>query len=343
MIDTLTSLRLIFALMVYLSHLCMIDEEAFSTHIFKEGYVGVSFFFILSGFIIAYNYTDRLTNETCSKKEFWVARIARIYPLHLLTLVIALFTCGTFAATQPLSWAHLLTSATLTNAYIPRSDFFFALNSPAWSLCCEQLFYLLFPFALPLVKSPRKLVTALSAAILIVIIGSNITPENYIKGVWYTNPITRLPDFIVGILLWHAHNKIKEKNISCTVASVIECASILLFVIFYSCAEEIPKAYRYSFYYWLPITAIILSFSLQKGALSRVLKTKTLIIGGEISYGIYLTQLLVISAIGSHITELPPIAAATITLLTIIVISYLSYNYFEKPMNRFVKRLLIKK
>lgn len=343
MIDTLTSLRLIFALMVFASHLCIINEAAFSGHIFKEGYVGVSFFFILSGFIIAHSYTNRLTNGTCSRKVFWVARIARIYPLHLLTLAIAFVGGSTFIATQPLSWAQLLTSVTLTNAYIPRSDFYFAFNAPAWSLCCEQLFYTLFPLVIPFVKSPKKLITALAAAILIVIIGSNATPEGYIKGIWYTNPITRLPDFIVGILLWHAHNKIKKKSISYTAASIIECASILLFAIFYICAEDVPKAYRYSFYYWSPITAIILSFSLQKGALSRVLKTKTLIIGGEISYGIYLTQLLVISAIGSHITELPPFAAATITLLTIIVISYLSYNYFEKPMNRFVKRLLIKK
>lgn len=342
MIDTLTSLRLIFALMVYLSHLCMIDEGAFSTHIFKEGYVGVSFFFILSGFIIAYNYTDKLADGACNKKEFWVARIARIYPLHLLTLVIALLTCGTFVAAQPLSWAQLFTSATLTNAYIPRSDFFFALNSPAWSLCCEQLFYLLFPLVLPFVKSTKKLITALAAAILIVIIGSYVTPEGYIKGVWYTNPITRLPDFIVGILLWHAHNKIKEKNISYTAASIIECAVILLFAAFYICAEGVPKAYRYSFYYWLPITAIILTFSLQKGALSRLLKTKILIIGGEISYGIYLTQLLVINTFAPHATSFSPTAGAIITLATIVATSYMSYRYFEKPMNRFIKKLLIK-
>ena len=55
MIDTLTSLRVIFALMVFASHLCILNEGVFSGHILKEGYVGVSFFFILSGFIIAYN------------------------------------------------------------------------------------------------------------------------------------------------------------------------------------------------------------------------------------------------------------------------------------------------
>ena len=47
MIKTLTSLRLIFALMVFASHLVLIGGEHFSGHLFKEGYVGVSFFFIL--------------------------------------------------------------------------------------------------------------------------------------------------------------------------------------------------------------------------------------------------------------------------------------------------------
>lgn len=55
MIDTLTSLRLFFAVMVLGAH-CYVVDAGFSTHFYKEGFVGVSFFFILSGFIIAYNY-----------------------------------------------------------------------------------------------------------------------------------------------------------------------------------------------------------------------------------------------------------------------------------------------
>ena len=55
MINTLTSLRFIFALMVFGAH-CYTIDKFFDTHFFKEGFVGVSFFFVLSGFIIAYNY-----------------------------------------------------------------------------------------------------------------------------------------------------------------------------------------------------------------------------------------------------------------------------------------------
>lgn len=88
MINTLTSLRFIFALMVFGAH-CYTIDKFFDTHFFKEGFVGVSFFFVLSGFIIAYNYQKRFSENKITKRAFWVARIARIYPLHRLTLFIA--------------------------------------------------------------------------------------------------------------------------------------------------------------------------------------------------------------------------------------------------------------
>ena len=90
MINTLTSLRFIFALMVFGAH-CYTIDKFFDTHFFKEGFVGVSFFFVLSGFIIAYNYQKKFSENKITKRAFWVARIARIYPLHWLTLFIDVY------------------------------------------------------------------------------------------------------------------------------------------------------------------------------------------------------------------------------------------------------------
>ena len=90
MINTLTSLRFIFAMMVFGAH-CYVIDNHFDIHFFKEGFVGVSFFFMLSGFIIAYNYQKKFSENKITKRTFWVARIARIYPLHWLTLLIAVF------------------------------------------------------------------------------------------------------------------------------------------------------------------------------------------------------------------------------------------------------------
>ncbi|MBO5263966.1 MAG: acyltransferase [Bacteroidaceae bacterium] len=337
MINTLTSLRLVFALLVFASHLVIISDT-FSGHLFVEGYVGVSFFFILSGFIIAHNYTGRV-NTPAERKDYYIARIARIYPLHLLTLIAAIALSG-FAIGSLLSWVQLGMSATLTNAYIPRSDFFFAFNAPAWSLCCEQLFYISFPFILPYIKESRRLFAIILLCVIVMVAGAQITPQAYIKGVWYVNPVTRFPDFLIGIAVLGIYNRIKGITIGRATTTAIEAGSIVLFILFYIFAEDVPKACRYSFYYWLPISAVLLSFALQKGALSRILNNKAFILGGEISYSVYLVHLFIVNAIGAHLPEINAWAGAGLALAATLIMSYLSYRYYEKPMNRVVKRWL---
>ena len=122
MIDTLTSLRLFFALMVFGAH-CYVVDSSFSTHIFKEGFVGVSFFFILSGFIIAYNYQKKMEERLVTKRRFWAARVARIYPLHVLTL-LGVAVVGNWLT--PTGWCeglkHFIPALFLLHPFVPRMD-----------------------------------------------------------------------------------------------------------------------------------------------------------------------------------------------------------------------------
>lgn len=95
MIKPLTSLRFLFALMVFTSHLDFVKGAPswynwLSRNIFFEGYLGVSFFFILSGFVLSYSYKEKIIYHSISLKDFYIARFARVYPLHLLTLFLIL-------------------------------------------------------------------------------------------------------------------------------------------------------------------------------------------------------------------------------------------------------------
>ena len=297
--------------MVFGAH-CYVIDNHFDIHFFKEGFVGVSFFFMLSGFIIAYNYQKKFSENKITKRTFWVARIARIYPLHWLTLLIAVALGNYVIASGTIDWCkHFLASLTLTNAYIPKDNYFFSFNSPSWSLCCEQLFYICFPFLIAFTKDYRKLLSTFLICAILSIVGMYFTPM-----------------------------------ITSSQGSIIEIASIALFLSFYLYAAEIPKVYRYSCYYWIPIAFILISFSLQKGMVSRLLSNRLLVIGGEISYSFYLIHLFVLLSYAKWQKEsdfhIDWYISIPLLFCVIILLSLLSYYYFEKPMNKLVKTLLSK-
>lgn len=346
MINALTSLRFVFAIMVFGAHGYVVDDF-FSAHFFKEGFVGVSFFFVLSGFIIAYNYQHKLEENKIGKRIFWVARFARVYPLHGLTLFVAAVLGNCVMASGVMDWlVHFLTSLTLTNAYIPREDYFFSFNSPSWSLCCEQLFYFCFPFLIPFAKNYKRLLYAFVLAAVVVVIGMNLTPQENIKGYWYVNPVTRFPDFILGMLLFRLYEYMKAKKISSRQGSVMEIVSVVVFMVFYVYASEIPKVYRYSCYYWVPVAMVLVSFALQKGALSKALNNRLMITGGEISYSFYLIHLFILQSYAewqrSADFKIEWYLSVPVLFCVIILLSILSYRYFEKPMNKKIKLLLNK-
>lgn len=301
----------------------------------------------MSGFIISYNYQRKMQEGSVSKRTFWVARVARIYPLHWLTLLVAAMLGNYVTASGMVDWLkHFLASLTLTNAYIPKVDYFFSFNSPSWSLCCEQLFYFCFPFLVALAKNRKRLLCVWGVAATLLLAGMYFTPEEDIKGYWYVNPITRFPDFVVGMLLFQLYEKVKDKHINPPQGSLMEIGAVALFLAFYLYASDIPKVYRYSCYYWLPVAAIIMSFSLQRGVVSRLLSNRLLVTGGEISYSFYLIHLFVLLSYaewqkeaGAHIVWYVSVPAL---FCVIVLLSLLSYRYFEKPMNRTIKSLLNK-
>ena len=249
MISPLTSLRFLFALMVFGAHIYTIDP--YFDHLFyKEGFVGVNFFFILSGFIIAYTYRDRLLEQKSTLREFWVARIARIYPLHLLTLGISVYVGG-YISGDLIDWIkHFVANLFLLQPFIPAADYFFSFNSPSWSLGCEQLFYFLFPFIIGCLGKKNRILYLAGVLVIAIPIAMYFTMDQDIKAIWYVNPLTRLPDFLIGMLLFHLYDKFKQKEWTYKQASVYETAVVLLFLLFYLPAGEyIPKVFRYSCYY----------------------------------------------------------------------------------------------
>ena len=101
------------------------------------GPVGVGFFFVLSGFVLAWAWQPKTT-----RRQFYQRRFARIYPMHLLTTMVA--TIVSVGAGDP-HWASVWVTVLLIQCWF--TDTFRAGgNGPSWSLSCEMFFYVCFPF-----------------------------------------------------------------------------------------------------------------------------------------------------------------------------------------------------
>lgn len=363
MIRPLTSLRLVFALMVFASH-CNIVSSTFDIPLLTEGYVGVSFFFVLSGFIISYSYDSRFSAAEVGKpalamarRKFWVARIARIYPLHWLMLFIAA-AIGTYTLANGWGdWArHFVPNLLLCQGYIPDGEYYFSFNSPSWSLCCEQLFYILFPLIVPLLHRPHQLYSLFALCTVLVIGGMWFTPAEMMKNIWYVNPLARFPDFLLGMVVyvifkssdsaqWRKATDTAPVASSFRMATLKEVAAVALFIGFYLLSVHVPQVYRYSCYYWLPVALVIFTFARQGGILSRILSSRPLVWGGEISFGFYLIHHLLFRLFTEaerHLQfTLSPYIAILLLLAMTIIISGASYRWFEQPVGKWIKRLLV--
>jgi peptidoglycan/LPS O-acetylase OafA/YrhL len=204
MIKSLTSLRFVFAFMVFMSHNVIPTDCLLLKHIFYEGYAGVGFFFILSGFILAYSYRERLLSGNMSISTFYKTRIARIYPLHLLTFIIAAILLQPFETSLGYL-VKFISNLTLTQSFLPFGGIYFAFNAPSWSISDEMFFYFLFPAILYMIYKKRKIFSVIFGGVSITLFFLTflITKETYRHALFYINPLTRIVDFCIGICLFH--------------------------------------------------------------------------------------------------------------------------------------------
>ena len=145
------------------------------TTFLKHGYMGVCIFFVLSGFILTYTYTTRL--QTAGAVGYYMlARFARIYPIYLLALLIALPLLASVpdarTATSVLLLVQSWTPAKSENGY--------SWIMQAWTLSAEFFFYLLLPFVIPIfARLPKRTLMQIVVVLAVIIVGlggPTITP-----------------------------------------------------------------------------------------------------------------------------------------------------------------------
>lgn len=179
------------------------------TSFFANGVMGVDLFFILSGFVLAHSYGRDLQNFNYVK--FLTRRLARIYPMHLVTLV-AMVALGLATSaidvglSNPLMFDYSQIPSQLLLLHAWNGPSYFAFNAPSWSISAEWMAYLVFPvIAVIFMKLPRFV--GLFAAILMLCTAWVIAPYVNSDGLSLTrlqdaSALRILPEFTLGMALY---------------------------------------------------------------------------------------------------------------------------------------------
>ena len=200
-LPSLTGLRWVAALLVFVFHSAgwgIATSEWF--HWAHFGFVGVAFFFVLSGVVLTWS-----ARPGQGAGQFYWRRFARIYPSHFVTGAIAIVLYLFVMPPHKALWAGLLALA-LLHAWVPIPGVYSAANGVSWSLSCEAFFYALFPgITATFARVSRTTRLAIVAAVLTVcstaaIFGSLAAGGRYDTAL-YMSPAVRAGEFVLGVAL----------------------------------------------------------------------------------------------------------------------------------------------
>ncbi len=239
-LDSLTTLRFFAAAMIVIHH----SAGLFGLPPNPGGRFqldqAVSFFFILSGFILTYVYPSLTT--WADRRRFWLARFARVWPAHFAAFILLwlILQHGYNFPTGNASRSLAVLNLALVHAWVPVRNVFFSFNSPSWTLSTEMAFYLLFPF---LIWNWRKTwwikllgAFALAAGVIVFCRWANLTADNPSTpwsisntGMLYIHPLPRLFEFTIGMTTALLFQRTADKiNLGVLPATFLECSGIAL-------------------------------------------------------------------------------------------------------------------
>ncbi|MBT2188914.1 acyltransferase family protein [Sphingobium nicotianae] len=285
----LDSLRGICACMVILYHIP--SGSAFAQlPVIRHGGLFVDFFFVLSGLVIGSSYGQRLA-DGYALKRYMTLRFFRVYPLHLVMLLIYLaFEVG-FALLAPggagrrpfegsYSLPSFISALFLVQIFFGRDAT--PWNGPSWSNAAEFWTYLIFAGVmklLPRLTVPLCILVALAVPPYLAV----LTDRNINVG--HDGALARcLYGFAMGLLCWKLPARLRERSNAPWVDDALELAMVALCVAF----VWVAGVTRLSLAAPLVFFLVVVIFSRQRGIVSRLLGRAPFVMLGTLSYSIYM-------------------------------------------------------
>ncbi|WNV84629.1 acyltransferase [Umezawaea sp. Da 62-37] len=356
-LPSLTGLRFIAAVLVFFFHITLSNspvppnsavnpfadeglagslEWLFS----KAGYLGVSFFFVLSGFVLTWS-----SRQGEPMRAFWRRRVLKIFPNHLVMFVLAMVLFAG-AITNPTTW---LANIFLLHSFSPDATVYVSVNPPAWTLCSELLFYLLFPL---IIKPIRRIAdnrlwlwgaVMVAGMVALQLVTQYLIPDSPKSPItpvsttqfWfgYIFPPGRLFEFVLGMIVARAVIAGVWPRIGILPASASLVAG-------YAVALNVPFLYSFTVAMILPICAVIGAFAVADLRGERTgMQGRRAVWLGEISFGFYICQGVVIFYGRTLFPTDPfdtPLALAVVALIftATLLSGWALYALVEHPVMR---------
>jgi peptidoglycan/LPS O-acetylase OafA/YrhL len=345
----LTGVRAIAAYMVFLHHFNPFKDVESSVlyHFVEELYVGVTLFFVLSGFLIAYRYLDI---KNFSIRTYFINRAARIYPMYLILCTLTFIFFQYEKASDNLGLIYLL-NITFLKGF--SEDFLFTGIAQGWSLTVEETFYISAPLIFFLLQFSKKLLPLIflvivMTGIVLVKVFSRLDLYGFFDSYQFMFNYTyfgRSFEFMTGIAL----AIIYKKNKSIIKGSFFTYTGILLFSVCVVIMSLVKGNAKYSIMLpegifinniILPVSGISLFFYgllKEDTIVSKFLGSNILIILGKSSYIFYLIHMGVIASFVKRISE-----NMLIFFIIINIISYILFTTLEEPLNKYIRKRFYK-
>ena len=299
-LDSLTGLRFFAAFLVLMHHFTNFAQLPLIWRWAGFGTTGVSFFFVLSGFVLTWSFVP---SDTAPR--FYWRRFARVWPLHFVTTLLAIPVFYMWRDVQ-MEWTGVILSVFLLHAWVPTASTYFAGNPASWSLSCELFFYAIHPFIVR--RTLAAALAALIAATAVVLVALYVVadlaidwPARIAGWLLYISPLFRVGEFLVGMALASAIRRGVRIPIG-----IIPAVTMLgaWFVLYYDVAPHLSATLQIviadlSYPAMAVLYGLLIAAAAQRDLSRRpsLLRSKPMVLLGQWSYALYLVHATIIYAL----------------------------------------------
>ncbi|MCX3061826.1 acyltransferase family protein [Streptomyces beihaiensis] len=351
-LPSLTGLRFPAALCVFLYHaalpipaLRLLGDDAAVGNFYRvagqAGGLGVTFFFVLSGFVLTWSARERDT-----VRGFWRRRFVKIYPSYVIAWALAMVLFASAYTPVGTSVANLL----MVQVWSPEFNTYFSVDPPSWSLGAEAFFYAAFPLLHALFRriDPARLKYWITGAVVAVIatpmLAYALLPDtpgipggetSSVVQYWvtYVLPPVRMADFALGMLVAHAVRAGRWRNIGLI-------PSALLLVGGYVLTAYVPYLYGQRATCVIPVVLLIAAAAVADTKNRYTpFRNRVMTWLGEISFAFYLLHFVVLAygrkLLGQRMfSSLDTALLLTAAVGVTVVLSWGLYTLVERPLTR---------